>query len=310
MSNFWYQPQPHHSAPDTAAAAGDRDANVYVYDLAETIVRAVNVAGATRRPLLVDGPSGCGKSSLARHIGKVMDWEVHFFPVTSRTQSADLLYTVDHLARVQDAQAKQLKPISAYIRPGVLWKAFDPEGATESRASVDEPNLAPGGAFGLPQPGRHHGTVVLIDEIDKADPDIPNNLLVPLGSYEFPVPELGVTVYARTVPLIVLTTNNERKLPPAFLRRCVHLTLPAPDEQRLIEAGTAHFGTTVLASTMREVARVMGGGGGGTRSAPASIAEYLDTVRACRSLSIDPTAADWSWVRDIVLATGGQAPPP
>jgi MoxR-like ATPase len=295
---FWFPP-PFQPVPQTSpqvAPAGDRVASsVYVFDKGDSIFRAVNVAGATGRPLLVDGPSGCGKSSLAHHIAWAMQWPLHFFPVTSRTQAADLLYGIDQLKRLQDAQAQQLKTIDAYINPGVLWKGFDPDGASKVSASPLPHTKTSSLSTVLPRPTE--GAVILIDEIDKADPDVPNNLLVPLGSYKFPVPELDTTVYAQQIPFIILTTNNERKLSPAFLRRCVHLTLSSPDEDLLIETGKAHQAAPEL--TLKAVAKVFIPAK--RRDVSVSIAEYLDAVRACNTLSIDPESDDWKWVQNIVI---------
>ena len=306
---FWFNPDsvPRPGSQDAGAVAGDRAAaGVYVYDEAQTIIRAINVAGVTGRPLLVDGPSGCGKSSLANHVAWVMNWKMHFFPVTSRTQAADLLYTIDQLARLQDAQAKQLGAIGKYIRPGKLWEAFDSTGAKNREASP----AAEGGGDALTLPARNAagGAVVLIDEIDKADPDVPNNLLLPLGSYEFPVPELGFTVSAREVPFIVLTSNNERKLPAAFLRRCVHLTLLAPDYKQLVAVGKAHFGASVDEGTITTVAKLLTDGSPGRSERDVSIAEYLDTVRACDSLRIDPNSDHWKWIRSTIFAKQERVP--
>jgi MoxR-like ATPase len=309
---FWFAPRRDKSpriAPHSTAAGDRSAAHVYVFDDKDAIVRAVNVAGATGRPLLVDGPSGCGKSSLALYVAWYMDWPLHFFPVTSRTQSSDLMYKIDHLKRLQDAQAKTLKPMAEYVEPEALWKAFDPAGAAARRAPVSEVSL--GDPFALPRRGPQNGAVVLIDEIDKADPDVPNNLLVPLGSYRFRVPELNIDVYAQQVPFIVLTTNNERKLPPAFLRRCVHLTLPAPDQKRLLAAGEAHYGTDnpkdAINTTIRQIAGLFAPSTTAGREGSVSIAEYLDAVRACQALHIDVTTDDWKWVQSIVVGRTGRS---
>src|SRR5690349_21424187 len=111
-----------------AAAPGDRrDGAVYAYT--EPIELAVNVALATGRPLLVRGPSGSGKSTLAVSAARVLGWRFHDLVVTSRTRAQDLLWHVDHLQRLQDAQTERLRPIGDYVVPGVLWWAFDPAGA-------------------------------------------------------------------------------------------------------------------------------------------------------------------------------------
>jgi MoxR-like ATPase len=234
-----------------------------------------------------------------------MRWPLHFFPVTSRTQSNDLLYTIDQLKRLQDAQAQQLKALGEDVRPGVLWEAFDPEGARTRSATPLAPAAGfgdyPSGAFNVPVRGEGHGSVVLIDEIDKADPDVPNNLLVPLGSYVLPVPELNIEVYAHRLPLIVLTTNNERKLPPAFLRRCVHVKVPAPDYARLLAVGRTHYSSDEAQPAIEAVANLLAPPSSAPVEGTVSIAEYLDVVRACVSLKIDPNSEDWKWMRAIVV---------
>ncbi|HEU0054654.1 MAG TPA: MoxR family ATPase, partial [Longimicrobium sp.] len=200
------------TAPADSDAVGDRrDGAIYHYT--PEIVLAVRVALATGRPLLVRGPSGSGKSSLAQNIARVLGWDFVDQVITSRTQAQDLLWTVDHIRRLRDAHTNQLGPFEAYVHPGPLWRAFDPTGARRQadRSAATEPPPSDAAA-----PRR---VVVLLDEIDKADPDVPNNLLVALGSLEFLVSDLGLTVRGRRemVPLIVLTTNDERDIPDAFL---------------------------------------------------------------------------------------------
>ncbi len=277
------------SLTPTFSAGGDRrDGEHYVY--ASDIVLAVNVALATGRPLLLRGPSGAGKSTLARHVARRLGWRYYEEVVTSRTQARDLLWRFDTLRRLNDAQVGQVaEDVGAYIEPGVLWWAFDHASAT--RVAAD------GAAHG----GEGPNAVVLVDEIDKADPDVPNNLLVPFGSLEFEVEETGERVAAQEgrPPLLIITTNDERELPPAFLRRCVVLTLPAPDLDRLVEVAHAHFGDDdplfhdlaefVVARSQQPGAR-----------AP-STAEYLDAIRACRTLGVAPGDQRWEQLVALVL---------
>ena len=172
--------------PEPADDPGDsRRAPVYVYT--EEIILAVNVALATRRPLLVRGPSGSGKSSLARNIAQFKGWRYYDKVITSRTQARDLLWDIDLVRRLHDARfADQTLPegLGPYVIPGVFWWAFDRESAgrhgTDPQHESDDERA-----------------VVLLDEIDKADPDVPNNLLVPLGSLEFIVDETGELVNAK-----------------------------------------------------------------------------------------------------------------
>jgi len=286
-------------------AAGDwRDGRVYVYT--DAIVLAVNVAMATLRPLLVRGPSGSGKSSLARHAARVLGWRYYERVISSRTQAQDLLWEVDHLRRLQDAQAGALRPeLASYVRPGVLWWAFDRAGA---RRQAERAARGAGlGATLDPNLGaEHERAVVLLDEIDKADPDVPNNLLVPLGSLHFQ-PEgedRPVETVAARAPLVFLTTNDERDLPAAFLRRCVELKIESANADGLIEIGRRHF-PYLDSGLLEQVAELVSAG---DRDAPPSAAEYLDTVRACHELAVSPGSAAWENLLRITVWKHGRGP--
>jgi MoxR-like ATPase len=263
--------------------AGDDNPSVdYVYS--EKITLAVNVALATGRPLLVRGEPGTGKSSLAADVARRLGWRYYRFVVTTRTEASDLLYRFDSVRRFNDANAKELKAAPHYIEPAALWWAFAPDTARRRGTEGGEVPEA-----NDPSPDEGDNAVVLIDEIDKADPDIPNSLLVAFGALEFTVPEVDVSVRAKQAPLLIITTNDERALPEAFLRRCVNLTLPAPDRDRLRSIAQAHFGDTVASDLMEAVldkreALV-------TRARqldirPPGIAECLDLLWACKHLGI------------------------
>jgi len=290
------------SPPDTftvksrrgnALKPGDhREGRVYVYEKA--IVLAINVALATGRPLLIYGPSGSGKSSLARNIAHFKKWRFVERVITSRTQARDLLYDVDLLKRLHDAQAAAIakkrfgNDMKPYVVPGPLWWAFDRESA---------------GKF-APEPEWEHAharAVVLIDEIDKADPDVPNNLLVPLGSLSFEVEPIGQTIRVapQHTPLVILTSNEERQLPPAFLRRCVELRISV-SKPRLLDIARAHFPTRgdwvdrvgALALPRDDDAAPL-----------PSPAEFVDWLRACEELGED----DWTSIKDIVISSTSPA---
>jgi MoxR-like ATPase len=253
-----------------------RDGSVYVYT--DEIVLMINVALATGRPLLVSGRPGSGKSSLARNIARQSGW--HYFEevITPRTQARELLWRFDAVRRLRDAQINQLRPTEEYLERGVLWKAF-----------------AAGGKR----------SVVLLDEMDKADPDVPNSLLVALGSLEFEVEETGEQVHARREepPLVVITTNNERELPKPFLRRCVLLSLAPPDVTRLLEIAGAHGirGEDDLAERLaRRVIELADGGADAGRSEP-SAAEYLDALRACRHFNVTLGSGEWQAIEQATL---------
>jgi MoxR-like ATPase len=212
-----------------------RTGDVYVFN--DRIRLAVQVALATGRPLLVRGESGWGKSSLAAASARFLGWKFLETVITSRTQARDLQWELDLLLRLNDAQAHKADPdFRKYVRPGILWWAFQPGQALEQQGVFD----AARGVDTKREPFTEPGIVVLIDEIDKADPDVPNNLLVALGSLEFRVEETGQLVRADKgrPPLVFITTNEERELPAAFLRRCIEIKLPAltaPDRDGSIQ---------------------------------------------------------------------------
>jgi MoxR-like ATPase len=255
--------------------------HVYVYTKPE-IRLALHVATATGRPLLVGGPTGCGKSSLARHAATERGWRYYEKTITSMIQARDLLWEVDHLRRLNDANAMILNSdYTPYIRPGLLWWAMNRTTAAEQAATF-------GPACKDPNLGHDHPrAVVLLDEIDKADPDVPNNLLVPLGSFHFQVEENGASVALDRAhpPLIIITTNGERELPAAFLRRCIELRIESPEREPLLDIAQAHFPGTKREDldallTAIESARPANW----PTAALPSPAEFIDNIRAAKRL--------------------------
>ena len=233
--------------------------SVHLFD--QPSADAILAALAAERPLLVLGEPGCGKSQLARAAAKELGRVFIPYVVDARSEARDLLWHFDAIARLADAQvagaaAVRAKPWQArqqatadrlaavnYIHPGPLWWAFDWGSAQRQadRVKVAAPHQADGG---LPK----KGAVVLIDEIDKAEADLPNGLLEALGGGHFSPQGLGEAVCLREeeAPLVIITTNEERSLPDAFVRRCLVLHLGLPKEparlrKRLIARGRAHL---------------------------------------------------------------------
>ena len=297
-------------------SVGDRrDGLVYVYRAAGDVVLAVNVALATGRPLLIRGPSGSGKSSLAYNVARVLGYRYFEQVITARTTAVDLLWRFDVVQRLADAQADAIKEDpSWYVEPGVLWRAFDPQSARRQGPQADAEPKAPGRGGRDGERALDYGpdldstpAVVLLDEIDKADPDVPNSLLVPLGSFEFTVADtrepLPVRASRKRPPLVFITTNDERELPPAFLRRCLALELPPPTPEQLVAIAKAHFGvrgTRLYARIADQIVKRADDARGPRRGLPgASAAEFIDAVRAARELDVDPDPKNPDWVKIV-----------
>ena len=176
---------------------------------------AVNAAVLLRRPLLVKGEPGTGKTVLAQQIAAALDAPLIEWHIKSTTKAHQGLYEYDAVARLRDGQLgdARVHDISNYIRRGKLWEAF-----TSPR---------------LP--------VLLIDEIDKADIEFPNDLLQELDRMEFHVYETGETVKAAERPVVIITSNNEKELPDAFLRRCFFHYIQFPDRETMQAIIDVHF---------------------------------------------------------------------
>jgi MoxR-like ATPase len=265
-------------APGSGYASDDE---VYVFD-DDRLVLAVNVALKTGRPLLLFGPPGSGKSSLAPNVARILCWEYHAHVVTARTEPEDLLWRFDAMKRLNDAQAQRLSDEMAdYYTPGPLWRAFD-AGASGRRC------------------------VVLIDEIDKADPDLPNSLLGPLGSLSFPKPwdDRGqVTVAQEQAPLVVITTNDERELPRPFLRRCIVFDLIPPARDHLLRVAERHLGAHYDEELAGSIADLLLAIRRDRENDPAgpSTAEYLDALKASHQLGVVPGTPEWGVLEAVTL---------
>lgn len=225
---------------------GSWPASVHRFD-EETAV-ALRAAEASGRPLLIRGKPGVGKSQTARAAAAAANRRFLSIVIDGRTEPHDLMWRFDAVRRLADAQQSRalspdgaslsLPPESDYLRPEALWWAYDWDGATaqaiKARSSMPPQPVRDTQALPL----RTDRAVLLIDEIDKADPDLPNALLEGLANQGFAVPgrDRPVTCTPASRPLILLTTNEERELPAAFLRRCLVLTLELPEERtKLVE---------------------------------------------------------------------------
>jgi MoxR-like ATPase len=339
-------------APDEAyrelgSTLGDRrDGRVYLHD--PRIRTAVRVAIAARRPLLLRGDPGSGKSSLAPYIARLLHWRFYSFTVTGRTQARDLMWHFDALRRLSDAQARPTSPppgvapgvpgsrvehLEYYVEPKALWWGLNPESARrrgfapafplEEKDEAKDPGIGPPSDANVPY---GHGAVVLVDELDKADPDVPNNLLEALGSLQFTVQETGFTVRAseailarqRHAPLVIVTTNDERELPAAFQRRCVSLYLDRHGPEALVRIAERHFAVEANAPdavqeaerrrglfdfVATELTRLQEEALDKGRREP-STAEYLDAVQACLALPANPVTqkALWDQISEMTLS--------
>ncbi len=185
------------------------------YVATEDLRIAVNAAITLERPLLVKGEPGTGKTVLAREIATALDAPMIEWNIKSTTKAQQGLYEYDAVSRLRDSQLgdERVKDIANYIRRGKVWEAF---------VSNKRP-------------------VLLIDEIDKADIEFPNDLLQELDRMEFHVYETGELVKAKQRPIILITSNNEKELPDAFLRRCFFHYIKFPDEETMREIVEVHY---------------------------------------------------------------------
>ena len=176
---------------------------------------AVNAAITLERPLLVKGEPGTGKTELARQVATSLSLPIIEWNVKSTTRAQQGLYEYDAVSRLRDSQLGdgRVHDIANYIRKGKLWQAFEAQGKV----------------------------VLLIDEIDKADIEFPNDLLQELDRMEFHVYETGETIRARHRPVVVITSNNEKELPDAFLRRCFFHYIAFPDRETLQKIVDVHY---------------------------------------------------------------------
>ena len=184
------------------------------YIATDDLTIAVNAAVTLERPLLIKGEPGTGKTELAKQVAAGLGLKMIEWNVKSTTKAQQGLYEYDAVSRLRDSQLGEQKvhDVSNYIRKGKLWQAFE----------ADEK------------------VVLLIDEIDKADIEFPNDLLQELDKMEFYVYETGQTIAAKHRPIVIITSNNEKELPDAFLRRCFFHYIRFPDVETLKQIVTVH----------------------------------------------------------------------
>ncbi len=185
------------------------------YVATEDLTVAVNAAITLERPLLVKGEPGTGKTELARQIAGALELPLLEWSVKSTTRAQQGLYEYDAVSRLRDSQLgdERVKDVKNYIKKGKLWDAFDADGKV----------------------------VLLIDEIDKADIEFPNDLLQELDQMSFFVYETGEVIKAKQRPIVIITSNNEKELPDAFLRRCFFHYIQFPDAETMQQIVNVHF---------------------------------------------------------------------
>ncbi|MCY6383561.1 AAA family ATPase [Hoeflea prorocentri] len=223
---------------------------------------AVNAAITLERPLLVKGEPGTGKTELAKQVASALDLDLIEWHIKSTTKAQQGLYEYDAVSRLRDSQLgdDRVNDVRNYIKRGKLWDAF----ATDKKV------------------------VLLIDEIDKADIEFPNDLLQELDKMEFFVYETGETVRAKQRPVVIITSNNEKELPDAFLRRCFFHYIKFPDAQTLQQIVDVHYPgikqelVSAALSQFYEVRDVPG-----LKKKP-STSEALDWIRLLVSDDIEP----------------------
>lgn len=230
------------------------------YIATDDLKLAVNAALALQRPLLIKGEPGTGKTMLAEEVARSLGRPLLQWHIKSTTKAHQGLYEYDAVSRLRDSQLgdEKVRDIGHYIVKGVLWQAFE----------------------------AHQPAVVLIDEIDKADIEFPNDLLRELDRMEFYVYETRQTVRATHRPLIIITSNNEKDLPDAFLRRCFFHYINFPDPatmRRIVAVHYPHIREEILASALRTFFAL--------RDAPGlkkkpSTSEFLDWLQLLASNAV------------------------
>jgi len=232
------------------------------YIISHELQNSVNVAVALKRPILIKGEPGTGKTVLAESIAKSLGLRLIIWNIKSTTKAQDGLYVYDTVQRLYDSQFGEhnVSDIKRYIKLGKLGEAF----SSEERV------------------------VLLIDEIDKADLEFPNDLLWELDIMNFYIPETGETITAKNRPIVVVTSNAEKELPDAFLRRCIFHYIDFPDEKMMEDIVRVHYpdiNDKLLAEALNAFYWLRGIPG--LQKKP-STSELLDWVQALAFGGIDP----------------------
>lgn len=186
------------------------------YVVTKELMNAVNVSIALQKPLLIKGEPGTGKTMLAESISKALDMDLIIWGIKSTTKAQEGLYVYDTVQRLYDSQFGEgnVSDIKQYIKLGKLGEAFTSD----------------------------KQVVLLIDEIDKADLEFPNDLLWELDKMEFYINETKETIKTKHRPIVIITSNSEKELPDAFLRRCIFHYIEFPDAEKMEEIINVHFG--------------------------------------------------------------------
>ena len=232
------------------------------YVASPELLGAVNIAVALQKPLLIKGEPGTGKTMLAQAVAEALGKKLIIWSVKSTTKAQDGLYVYDVVQRLYDSQFGDtgVDDIAKYIKLGKLGEAF----------SSDEQ------------------VVLLIDEVDKADLEFPNDLLWELDKMEFYIPETKQTVTAKHRPIVIITSNAEKELPDAFLRRCIFHYIAFPDQELMAEIIRVHYPDiedTLLRQTLRAFYWLRDLSG--IQKKP-STSEVLDWIQALQLSGIDP----------------------
>jgi len=234
------------------------------YIAADDLAVAVNAAVTLERPLLVKGEPGTGKTELARQVASSLEMEIIEWNIKSTTRAQQGLYEYDAVSRLRDSQLgdARVHSVENYIKKGKLWKAFD----TEQKV------------------------VLLIDEIDKADIEFPNDLLQELDRMAFHVYETGATVEAKHRPVVIITSNNEKELPDAFLRRCFfhYISFPDPETLRkIIEVHHPSLKSQLLETALTQFFEIRETSGLKKKPSTSEVLDWLKLI-----LAEDLTAED------------------